>query len=485
MRVLSGSDDTRPVHAPDEVLAASFRDPSGFVYRKDGLLYRAVNNSYADTYCRLMDSGLYDELVDRDLLIPHEEVPSHFPSSENVSVTLRPETIPFISYPYEWCFSQMKAAAAATLEIQNTALTYGMSLKDCSAYNIQFRRGKPVLIDTLSFDTYVEGHPWVAYRQFCQHFLAPLLLMSYKDVRLNQLSRVYIDGCPLDLASALLPRRSWLKLSSLLHLHLHAGSQKHFSGGIERHRPDRPESGSRSRTMSKKAMLGLVDQLRTATDKLQWKPAGTEWVDYYDETNYSEGEFDYKQKIVRDFLIAANPRTVWDLGANTGLFSKISSELGIETVAFDIDPAAVELHYLDCAKRGETNILPLLMDLSNPSPGTGWENRERMTLPERGPADTAMALALVHHLAISNNVPLTKVASFFEDIGRNLIIEFVPKADSQVQRLLAAREDVFPDYTLDNFEKEFSKLFDITSKVSLSENGRVLYSMVSKTRGQA
>lgn len=205
----------------DRTLSASFRDPAGFLFSRGGILYRQVNHSYAENFSALIDSGLYEKLVKASLLISHSEVDEltgrPFAPAIPASAyrTIRPEAIPFISYPYEWSFGQLKDAALATLSIQKRALKAGMSLKDASAYNIQFYRGKPVLIDTLSFEIYHEGEPWVAYRQFCQHFLAPLALMAARDVRLNQLMRVYIDGLPLDLASKLLPPRTHLTSDSI------------------------------------------------------------------------------------------------------------------------------------------------------------------------------------------------------------------------------------------------------------------------------
>ena len=278
-----------------------------------------------------------------------------------------------------------------------------MSLKDCSAYNIQFRKGKPVFIDTLSFEMYHEGQPWVAYRQFCQHFLAPLALMSYRDVRLNQLLRVYIDGVPLELASSLLPLRTRFIFSFLTHIHLHARSQKHYA--------DKTVDISGKR-VSRLSFLGLINNLESAVKKLRWQPGGTEWAEYYKDTNYSSDAIEHKGQIVAEFLDKVNPKTVWDLGANVGMFSRIASNKGINTISFDIDPAAVEINYLECVKKGESHILPLVLDLTNPSPGIGWQNAERMSILERGPTDTVMALALVHHLAISNNVPFVKIAEF-------------------------------------------------------------------------
>jgi ribosomal protein L11 methylase PrmA len=450
------------------VNSGSFRDPSGFLFWQDGSLYRQVNTTYRDNYEHLMKSGLYEALTTDGLLIPHEEVDIEFPQPDLASNVIRPELIPFISYPYEWCFSQLKDAALTTLRIQKICLDFGMSLKDCSAYNIQFRKGRPVLIDTLSFEKYHEGQPWVAYRQFCQHFLAPLALTSYKDTRLNQLLRIYIDGIPLDLASSLLPFHTYLMFSLLSHIHLHARSQKRFaSKTVDTTRYE----------VSRLSFLGIVDSLESAIRKQKWQPHSMEWADYYQDTNYSSDAFVHKKQIVAEFIDKIDPGSIWDLGANVGVFSRIASDKGIPTVSFDIDSAAVENNYLECVRREETNILPLVLDLTNPSPGIGWGNEERLSLAERGPTDCVLALALVHHLVVSNNVPFNRIAGFLGDICRSLIIEFVPKSDSQVQRLLATREDIFPDYTQQCFENEFKKYFRIESSAGIRDSQRTLYLM--------
>jgi hypothetical protein len=449
-------------------IPSSFRDPSGFVFYRDGALFRQVNAVYRDTYDRLMQSGLYETLAERGLLVSHREVDIPPDRPESVYKVIQPERIPFISYPYEWCFTQLKRAALATLEIQKTALGFGMSLKDASAYNIQFRNGKPVLIDTLSFEAYREGQPWVAYRQFCQHFLAPLALMSQTHIGLNKLLRLYIDGIPLDLASALLPFRSRFSFPLLTHLHLHARSQRYFS--------DKPVSVRRYR-MQRLSFLGVINSLEAAVRKLKWRPKGTEWADYYHDTNYSRDAFEHKKQIVGEFLDIIHPESAWDLGANIGVFSRIAAAKGIQTLSFDGDPSAVEENYQACIRNDEAYMLPLLLDLANPSPGIGWQNQERMTLIDRGPADVVLALALIHHLVISNNLPFAMVADFLSRICRFLIIEYVPKTDSQVARLLATREDIFPDYTAQAFEGEFSRYFTIQKVVPVRDSERVLYLM--------
>ncbi len=300
---------------------ASFRDPSGFLFTHQGDLYRQVNRSYAAEYDRLMGSGLYEKLVKAGLLIPHTEVKIPPADKETAYKVLRPERVPFISYPYEWSFGQLKDAALATLSIQRRALRLGMSLKDASAYNIQFQHGKPVLIDTLSFEIYIEGEPWVAYRQFCQHFLAPLALMAQRDVRLSQLLRIHLDGVPLDLASRLLPWRTRWNLGLSAHIHLHAKAQQRYAGiSVTEARG--------KRRMSRQALLGLLESLRTTVRKLEWKPAGTEWADYYQDNNYTDHAFEHKKVLVADWLAKIAPRMVWDLGANTGVFSRLALRTG-------------------------------------------------------------------------------------------------------------------------------------------------------------
>jgi len=450
----------------------SFRDPDGFMFRKDGVLYRQVNRSCAEDFRLLMESGLYGELTGKGLLAGHEEASIEPPDPASCWKIIRPSEIPFVSYPYEWCFSQMKAAALLTLLIQKTSLKYGMSLKDGSAYNVQFRGASPVFIDTLSFEAYKEGAPWAAYGQFCRHFLAPLALMSGRDARLLQLLRVHLDGIPLDLAASLLPIRARFKPSLFIHLCLHAAAERRYAG--------RSIKG-RSAAVSQRALMGLIDSLESAVRALSWTPRSSGWAGYYASTNYSALAFSAKQRLVKEFLAETRPSLVFDMGANTGEFSRLCLKAGARTVAFDMDPAAVEKNFLASAKSREEGLLPLLLDLANPSPALGWANAERMSLMQRPRPDLVLALALAHHLALSNNVPLAALAAFFSGLSDGLVIEFVPKSDSQVRRMLSMREDVFGEYDQGHFDAAFLKHFEIRRKERLPESERTLYLL--KRRG--
>lgn len=452
---------------------SSFRDPSGFVFVEKNTIYRQINKSYQKNFSYLLSSGLYKVLTDMQLLVSHQQVAKSIKRDDSAYSVIKPQKVPFISYPYEWCFSELKDAALATLQIQKIALEHGMTLKDASAYNIQFLNGKPILIDTLSFEKY-DGGPWIAYKQFCQHFLAPLALMSYTDIRLNRLSQLYIDGVPLDLAASLLPLRSKMNVAVLIHLHIHAASQKKYAD-------TRQVSVKKESSFTKNSMIGLIENLEGVVKKLSWHPKGTEWADYYDDNNnYSDKALINKRKIVDHFLDQINPKTVWDIGANTGFFSQVSASKNIPTVSFDIDPAAVEINYRQVKKNGESNILPLIMDFTNPSPGIGWMNKEREPLYERTIPDTILALALIHHLAISNNLPLERIAAFFAGLAKHLIIEFVPKEDSQVQKLLQTREDIFGNYNRKYFEEIFDIYFSIKEIKIVKESQRLLYLMTVK-----
>jgi hypothetical protein len=297
--------------------------------------------------------------------------------------------------------------------------------------------------------------------------------MARVDVRLGQLSRVFIDGIPLDLASRLLPASTRANFGLLTHIHIHASAQSRFA--------DADVKYTTTRGMGKNAFIGLMDSLENAVRKLTWKPAGTEWGNYYDITNYNETAFSHKKATISRWLENITPMSVWDLGANNGEFSRLASASGIPTVAWDIDPSAVEQDYLRVGRDNEKNLLPLMLDLTNPSPALGWENKERDSLSQRGPVDAIFALALIHHLAISNNIPLTRLVDFFSGLCRWLVIEWVPKTDSQVQKLLRTRKDIFSKYNIEDFESEFGRRFQILDKVSLNQSDRVLYLLEIKS----
>jgi hypothetical protein len=456
----------------------SFRDPSGFVYRRDGVLYRQVNRSFADRWDDLVASGLLPELQSRGLLIAHEPAAIEVAAEPELAhAVIRPDLVPTISYPYEWSFGMLRDAALLTLDAQAAAAERGFALRDATAFNVQFMRGRPVLIDTLSFERPEPGAPWIAYRQFCEHFLAPLALMALRDVRLGLLLRDHVDGIPLDLASRVLPGRTRWNLGLGAHIHAHARAQERYAD-----EGAKAAAETRKATVSDFKQQALLDSLRRTIAKLEWKPEGTEWADYADNTSYGDAGTRAKEALVGRFLAEAGGDVVWDLGANTGRYSRVAAGLGRNVVSWDIDPAAVERNYRDVRRGNEERILPLVLDLANPSPGLGWANEERRTVADRANADVLLALALVHHLAIGRNVPLERISDYLAGLAPTLIIEFVPKDDPMVQTLLATREDVFADYTIDGFRGAVGGRWHIAIEEAIEGTQRRLFLLTRRTQ---
>jgi ribosomal protein L11 methylase PrmA len=446
---------------------ASWRDPSGFVYRRDGVLFRQIAPSFLDRWRAFSSGDLASKLVADGRLLPWTDGDLTDAADDRAAAVIRPELLEFISYPYEWTFGELKDAALLTLDVQLDALAAGFRLRDASAYNVQFRGVTPVLIDHLSFEPATADAPWVAYRQFCEHFLAPLVLMDERDVRMGRLLRAYLDGIPLDLAAGLVPGRTRLRLGLATHLHLHARAQRQHAG-------DGTAPAARP-TLSAGKLRNLLESLRGTIEGIRWSPAGTEWADYADQKHASYGDGEAKERAVRKELEEVAGAQCWDLGANTGRYSRIAADLGYTVLSFDIDPAAAERNYRALRAESRAGITPLVMDLADPSPSLGWAERERAGLVERANADVSLALALVHHLAIGRNVPFPMILDLLADLAPHAIVEWVPRGDPMVERLLVSREDIFGDYTEDGFAAAAGRRFEVVSRNPIEGSARVLY----------
>ncbi|MEO6454968.1 MAG: hypothetical protein ABIN97_12880, partial [Ginsengibacter sp.] len=350
----------------------SFRDPHSFVaYTKAGILVRYLHDEYLPHFNHLISSDLYNILFKQKKIVGHQLADKRdYDAVKEYGTVLRPETIPFISYGYEWSFSQLKAAALLTLSINKLALEHGMILKDANVYNIQFIGYRPVLIDTASFEIYEDQKPWSAYQQFCQHFLAPLALCSYVNVHLRKIALTNIDGIPLELCVSLLPFRAKFNIGLYFHLFMHSRMQvKHQSKQI-------PVNSQRI-ALPKKKLLSLLSHLENTVKKLKWNMPVSQWSNYYINTNYTEIGKDQKRKIVSEYVDSLHCKTAIDIGANNGEYSSILSDKGIYTVALDMDEVSVENNYVMSSKNSNENLLPLQSNIINPTPGIGWNNKER------------------------------------------------------------------------------------------------------------
>ncbi|HTE25344.1 methyltransferase domain-containing protein [Flavitalea sp.] len=442
---------------------SSYRDPSGHIFEQDGIIYRQINKSYAEDYSQLKNSGLLAKLIAKKQMVKHEEMNAIAGANDSAWMVIKPEKIKAISYPSEWSFDALKAAALLHLDIMETALAHDMILKDASPYNVQFVSGQAIFIDTLSFQRYNQDLPWIAYRQFCECFLFPLLLENYKRFYINQVYQSFPDGITAAETATLLPFRSRLSLGCWLHVFLPASvaKTKHTVRGEIR--------------FSKKKMINLVSHLRAlilglkSNDK---SPAA--WNTYYAETILSENYLASKRTIFTQLTGDLQISVAIDIGSNDGFFSNLLSSKGAIVIAIDNDAPSINRLFL-LSKKESLNILSLVVDITAPTPATGFRNLERSSFLQRLDCDLILALALVHHLVIGKNIPLSMLASFFSEYTKWLLIEFVPKDDPKVTAMLANREDVFPDYNHENFESTLAVYFDLINKQTIPGTTRTMY----------
>ncbi|OQY97027.1 MAG: hypothetical protein B6D37_00580 [Sphingobacteriales bacterium UTBCD1] len=450
--------------------AASYRDPSGFIFTKNGTLYRQVNQEYREHFDHFTRSGCYEKLVKNNLLLPHAVLDENLTGSVNWYQTLKPEEIEFITYPYEWSFSMLKDAALLTLQILKEAISFGMILKDATPLNVQWFRGQFIFIDTLSFEKFDET-PWIAYRQFCETFLSPLLLMHYSKKPLEHLQLSFPEGIPLEITSSLLPSKSKFSLQSYLHIHLHSKVSSNHAGEKQK-----------KVKFSKQKLLNLVYGMESMIQKLKIPKTKSIWSSYYTEAAGREDYLGQKKKIISEWLSEMKDVTkAMDLGSNNGEFSKLIAAAGIHTIAADADPYCIDELYSEIKKNRIENIQPLILDLANPSPSSGVNNRERSSFLERSAPGLAIALALIHHLAIGKNIPFPPMATLFSQLlknpGSKLIIEFVPKEDEKVKLLLQNRRDIFNNYNEMEFLNAFKKHFVVLKEFAIPGSERILFLM--------
>lgn len=451
----------------------SFRDPSGQVFHQGDSVFRTVAARAAAEYEFVRDSGLLNGLANKGLVLSATEVDRNTlgVAAATARYLLQHPLIRFISYPYEWSFPALKAAALLHLEVQLEALDAGVSLSDATAYNVQFVGARPVFIDHLSFRRYRDGEIWSGHRQFCEQFLNPLLLRALLGVSHNAWFRGTQEGIPTAELNRLLPFRrklSWNVLSQVVlpaTLERSVGSTTASINAKDLKTPSFPLASYRALL---RRLHGWISGLVPAdTGK-------TVWADYAANHSYQSDEVRSKIDFVSAMAAAVRPGVIWDLGCNTGDYSKAALSAGAEySIGFDFDHGALEAAF-ERAKAEQLAFLPLLMDAANPSPSQGWAERERKSLSARSTADAILALAFVHHLAIGRNVPIERVVDWLIGLAPAGVIEFVPKADPMVQRMLRLRDDIFDDYTEECFLAAVNRRSRIVESKVVSAAGRRL-----------
>ena len=457
----------------DAPLLGSFRDPKGHIYLKNNRVFRTIRTPGMADFRAVEDTGLLSDLVERGWLLPYEDVAIGdlpFKAEDGTERVLEHPKLPFVSYPYEWCFSELQDAALLHLDIQIAALDAGVTLSDATAYNVQFVGGKPVFIDHLSFQPYREGEMWLGHKQFTDQFLNPLLLTAKTGVSFNNWFRGGLEGIPATDLSPLLPLRSKFGLKMFTQVVLQARLEKKNRHNLSADAADR----IRNTKFPKAAYRGMLTSLRGWIAGLKPKGLLTEWGDYTTTTSYTDDEAAKKDAFVRGFSETVKPSMLLEIGCNRGDYAKAALEAGAKhVIGIDGDPAAIEDSYR-LSKAENLAFTPILMNFGNPSPSQGWAEGERDGLAARAPADGMQALALIHHLAIGGNVPLERCVDWLMSLAKQGVIEFVPKTDPMAKMLLQLRDDIFADYTLETFITAIERRGRIVKQETVTKSGRVL-----------
>ncbi|MGD9020834.1 MAG: class I SAM-dependent methyltransferase [Lysobacterales bacterium] len=455
------------------VNTGSFRDRDGRVYHFRGRVFRGLGAAALDSFRRLEQESFYGKLQQSGKLIGTRELPAGenpLPPDvqEQWSGFLEHDPVPVISYPYEWTFSMLKAAAELQLHLVERAVSNGFTLKDATPYNVQFMAGKPVFIDIPSFEPLGEGEPWSGYRQFCEMFLFPLLLQAYKGCDFQPFMRASIDGVDVQQAASLFGFRDRFRKGVMSHVWLQSKLDRRYGGSS-----DNVRSNLKSAGFNRELILVNVRKLQKLVRKLEWEASGSEWGDYAEFHNYSEADHQRKEAFIRSAVQEVQPGATWDIGCNTGQFSRIAAGECKQVVAMDIDHVAVERNFLDPAT--PDNVLPLLQNVADPSPNWGWRNRERSDLQTRCKPDMVLCLALIHHVVITANIPLAEFIGWLAGLTDSLVIEYVSRRDDKVQTLLRNKEDKYADYGRESLESELQKHFTIRRKEEVNDGNRTLY----------
>jgi len=458
--------------------SGSFRDPSGQVYIVGGRVIRGVNETTASELAQLLEEGFFKKAISSGEVVRTQEIEApEVPVSSSFSDQpwarfFDHQPISMVTYPYEWTFSMLQDAAALQLKLVEVSLENGWTLKDATPYNIQFEGSKPVFIDVASFQPWVEGEPWVGYRQFCAMFLAPLMLRNYLGVDHAQFLRSSLEGVSSIDAAKLLRGTARFRRGVLSHIVFPASVERSI---LKRERDDVPAKRRDARTHSRAMVIGLVQSLRRLVSRFDARIAHTDWSEYDTTHTYAEPDFEKKKAFVERHAAQKKRHSIWDIGCNTGTFSRICAPFAEQVLAIDGDHDAVEKLYLAERDNRDSNILPLVMDLANMSPGQGWAGQERKAFTDRGKPDLIVCLALIHHIRISANIPISKYLDWLASLGCDVVIEFVDRHDEMVIKLLTNKKEQYGDYSRTTFEHSLARHFSVKESEELKEGRRVIY----------
>ncbi len=458
---------------PPRFDTGSFRDPDTRVLHYNGAVFRCLSARALEDWQRLVETDFHARFMADRRLIPTRfvtDMESLPPLAPRWVAVLEHEPVPVVSYPYEWSFGMLKDAALLQLDVTRAALDEEMTLKDATAFNVQWCGARPTFIDVGSFTTYVAGDPWAGYRQFCETFLYPLLLQAYRNVPFHPWLRGSLEGIAPEQCLALLSGRHLLRRGVLAHVYLQAKAQARYEDTPGDVRQELHAAGFGAALIKHN-----IDRLRRTVEGLRWEPGRSTWSEYQREHSYDDADLQRKAGFVERILAVRRWPLVWDLGCNTGSYSRLAAKHADYVLALDADHVVVERLYRALDDGGPANVLPLVADVANPSPGLGWRGRERLPLGDRGAPALILCLALVHHLVIGRNIPLDDFVDWLAHFGAEVILEFVGRDDPMVDRLLRNRRGREIDYSEAAVSAALGRSFGAVSSETLASGTRTLY----------
>ncbi len=449
----------------------SFRDPSGHVMVDEDRIIRVLDDSGLAAWRALEKTRFFDGFTTDGRLVATREIDAVEAGIEGWSGVLEHDRIPVISYPYEWSFSMLQDAALLTLDLTEAAINEDLIMKDATPYNIQWRGTRPSFIDIGSFEPLAAGEAWPGYRQFCRQFLFPLMLQAYKDIPFQPWLRGRLDGLAAAEFRRMLRPRDLLRRGVPLHVALQARAERRYE-----HRSRNVRSEIRQAGFRKEMILNNVRNLRKLVAGLRWDRESSQWSEYSTQDHamrHREAKADFLRRNL------AGTGLVWDLGANDGYYSRIAAEGNRAVLAVDGDALVIDRLYRSLSAEANQSILPLVVDLSDPSPATGWRQRERTALGERARPDLVVMYAVIHHMVIGGNIPTHEVLDWLAELDTRVVIEFVPVGDPMTDLLLANKRssDVHRDYDEATFRQQLSERFEIEDEREVPDSSRTLLAL--------
>ena len=454
----------------------SFRDRNGRVYYFEDKILRGLSQNALENWQKLAKTSFFKQFSENASIIstqitqPDATYVDRLNLAKPWAAYLKHEKIPFITYPYEWCFSMLKDAALLQLELLLAALQEDMILKDSSSYNFQWQGNNPVFIDIPSFEKLQPYEPWVGYRQFCQLFLYPLMLQAYRDVPFQPWLRGAIDGIKPDELCNVMGKFDLFRPGVLLHVYLQKKLQQRHESTTKNIKSELKDAG-----FSKELIVNNGKKLLKLVNNLSWKKIKSEWSDYTQFHSYTDKDHAAKKEFIEKVSNLQHRRLVWDIGSNTGEFSMLVAKNAECVIAMDSDHLAIEKLYHVLRSHQANNILPIIINLADASPNLGWQGLERKSITDRGLPDLTLCLALIHHIVIGANIPMAEFIQWLAELESAIVIEFVTKDDAMVKTLLLNKEDNYAEYELDNFRKILNQYFTIHQEVMMASKSRILF----------